>query len=223
MCTIAMLALDPAAVARGTRADPASPGGAHPDAAGLPASLDARGAGTVGHFTLLPRPRHGLSRYIQLWSLCLSPLYLVLCDYKPHGPGAGALARLSPGRGGAAGPARRVRLAGRGLSELRALREAVPPFETALPDGRNSRHNVRASQQLSNVRGRHNRISLSFTRTIEPSSMSPSRRSSEEALDQGIGGGNAQHRLGDEGPPSVAWRGSLRLWRAMNNAPPLRL
>ena len=91
--------------------DPASPGGADPDAARLPAGLGAHRAGAVGHLTLLPRPLHGLSGYIQLWTVCLPSLHLVLSDDQPHRPGAGVLARLPHGGGGAAGHARRVRLA----------------------------------------------------------------------------------------------------------------
>ena len=50
--------------------------------------------------------------------------------------GAGALARLSRGGGGAAGYRGRLDLACPGLSELRALREAVSQVETAVRDGR---------------------------------------------------------------------------------------
>jgi FAD dependent oxidoreductase len=48
---------------------------------------------------------------------------------------AGPLARLSPGGCGAPGHARRVRLAGVGVPELPALREAVPSFEAAVRNG----------------------------------------------------------------------------------------
>ena len=66
--------------------------------------------------------------------------YLIL---QPHRAGAGALARLSRGGGGAAGHAGRVRLAGPGLSELRAFREAVPPVEAAVRDGSRNRRLAR--------------------------------------------------------------------------------
>ena len=55
---------------------PAHPGGADPDAAGLLASVGPNRARAVGHLTLLPQPRHGLPRHLQLRPVRLSSLHL---------------------------------------------------------------------------------------------------------------------------------------------------
>ena len=73
--------------------------------------------------------------YLQLRPVCVSSLHIVLFDCQPHRPGAGALARLPRCGGGDAGRARHIGLAGAGLPELRILREAVSPSETAVRDG----------------------------------------------------------------------------------------
>ena len=120
------LRLDPLVVATGPGAGAAGPGGAHPGAAGLPANLDPCRAGAVGHLTILPQPFDGFPGHLQLRPVRLPSLYLILPVLQPHRPGAGALARLSRRRGGAAGHAGRIGLAGHSLPELRVFREAVP-------------------------------------------------------------------------------------------------
>ncbi len=130
------LRLDPPGVARRHGARAAGPCGADPDAAGLPAGVGARGAGAVGDLALLPQPLLDLPRHLQLRPVRLPSLHLVLPDHQPHRAGAGALARLSWGGGGAAGDAGRGRLAGHCLCQLRVFREALPRVEAIFRDGR---------------------------------------------------------------------------------------
>jgi peptidoglycan/LPS O-acetylase OafA/YrhL len=72
----------------------------------------------VIHLAFLPQPPHGLPGYLQLRPVRLPSLHLVLSIRQQYRIGAGALARLSRGGGGAAGRVGRVRVAGRGLPKL---------------------------------------------------------------------------------------------------------